>query len=221
MSAMADLDIRLSEHKLSDPQKNGVLELMEGGFKETRTNTINSLFKRGVIQPTSEENRPWEFTHTFAKSMGWASEETATSDIDAIMERNNSGFSAFDTGVQILSDVEEIEELLQPVGFISDEEVHERFDQLTDKLDAVDTSDGLTIAPWAQWELDLMGLKGWRNTDVWTGLSLEEIEEDIKTAKPLNRKARREYTKSMTSVYRKQFCPRPRKALKLTGAIGV
>lgn len=209
MGVMADLDIRLSEHKLSDPQKNGVIELMNGVFKETRTNTINSLFKRGVIQPTSEENRPWEFTHTFAKSMGWADEDVATSDI------------------------EEIEELLKPVSLEADfhhvtdgelddaQAIHEMFEELTDKLDGVDTADGLTDAPWAQWELELIGVTGWRNTDVWTGLTHQEIQDDVKTAKPKNRKARREFTKAMTSVYRKEFCPRPRKALKLTGAVGV
>lgn len=66
---------------------------------------------------------------------------------------------------------------------------------------------------------ELMGQ--WRNSEVWADLSLEEIKEDIKTAHHINRAARRRHTKLLTSEYRKVFCPRPRKALKLTGKVGV
>lgn len=61
----------------------------------------------------------------------------------------------------------------------------------------------------------------WQNSEVWADMSLEEVKEDIKTAHHINRAARRRHTKLLTSEYRKVFCPRPRKALKLTGKVGV
>lgn len=61
----------------------------------------------------------------------------------------------------------------------------------------------------------------WKNSEVWESLSLQEIKEDIKTAHPINRAARRLHTKALTSEFRKVFCPRPRKALKITGKVGV
>lgn len=49
MGYMKALDIVLTEHKLSDAQKNAVVELLSGGFTAAKTNTINSLEKRGLI----------------------------------------------------------------------------------------------------------------------------------------------------------------------------
>lgn len=84
---------------------------------------------------------------------------------------------------------------------ISDAEI------LTDAFEAIVEKSGL--------------MSQWSNSEVWADLSLDEVKEDIKTARPINRKARRLHTRLLTSEYRKVFCPRPRKALKLTGAKGV
>lgn len=62
----------------------------------------------------------------------------------------------------------------------------------------------------------------WRNSEeAWGELSLTEIQEDIKTAHPINRAARRLHHKALTREFRKLFAMRPRKALKLTGAKGL
>lgn len=47
---------------------------------------------------------------------------------------------------------------------------------------------------WAAWEKELGGfgeLSKWQNTKVWDGLTAVEIAEDIATARPVNRQARR------------------------------
>lgn len=104
-----------------------------------------------------------------------------------------------------------------------------------DGIDDVELKNTVT-EQYAEWEKELLvddteefdriieknNLMGqWRNSEVWADLSLDEVREDIKTAKPINRKARRLHTRLLASEYRRVFCPRPRKALKLTGAKGM
>lgn len=67
---------------------------------------------------------------------------------------------------------------------------------------------------------DLMGQ--WRNSEeAWGNVSLAEIKEDIKTAHPINRAAKRAHKKVLRSEFRKLFSIRPRKATRITGKVGV
>lgn len=159
MSAMADLDIKLSEFKLSDAQKNGVLELMEGPFKLTKANTIKSLEKKDIIKADKSVEGGWQFTDVFVTKSGIFGEQPDGLDREAVKEINQ---------------VDEIVTLLDSSPW--------------DKSPETYSSD------FAAWEAELLGfgetLK-WKNTKVWDGLTAAEIREDMDTARPSGRAARR------------------------------
>lgn len=181
MSNMSDLDIILTNHKLSEAQKNAVLELVgEGKFVGAKPNTIKSLVNKGLVEERLD---------------GYSLSDSLADEIRPILDHNKVVFEAFET-------VQAVQEVM--LG-----------------TEGGENGNAAVVEPWADWELEMMGLSGFRNTDVWTGLSFEEIKEDVKTAYGTNRKARRAHTKLLTSEYRKVFCPRPRKALKITGKVGV
>lgn len=168
MSAIADLDIKLSEYKLSDAQKNAVLELMEGPLEMAKPNTIKSLEKKGIIQHDTSVLGLWSFTEEFAQDMGWAGENEHT--------------SMFDVGVQMLEDISEAQ-AVQEVMFSGGEAEAPFADGIERFQDC-----------WADWQKKLAGFGetlSWKNSRVWDGLTAEEIRADMDTAGPINRKARR------------------------------
>lgn len=136
----------------------------------------------------------------FQGENGWFLEDDLHLKINPIVERNKEVFEAFDT----VAEVQEV--MLTSVG-----------GEIGDKADKL-----AFVEPYAPWELEAMGVAGWRNTDgAWGGLTRKQIKEDIKSAFGVNRETRRKHTKLLTSEYRKIMCPRPRKGLKLTGKVGV
>jgi len=209
MSNMSDLDIVLSEYKLSDAQKNAVLEVIGEGYTLAKANTIKSLENKGLIVKVSE-------TH---HKLG----DELAQKVNPILERNKRVFEEFDR----VDEVEAIRVELDTNMWDVSEEAQAVQDIMLSGGDNGDKADSvedvkLIAEPYAQWELELMGFTGWRNTDdAWTGLTRKEIQADIKTAFGLNRKARRLHTRLLTSEYRKIMCPRPRKSLKITGKVGV
>jgi hypothetical protein len=65
--------------------------------------------------------------------------------------------------------------------------------------------------------------EGWSNTQVWDGLTRKEIQADIKTAMPDNRKTRRERNRIVTNVSRRNWfrmSGESRKQTKICGAKG-
>lgn len=158
MSAMADLDITLSQYKLSDAQKNAVVELLDGPTT-AKVNTLKSLEKRGILTPDTSVEGLWQFTDQFVKESGLFSE----ADYDGI----------------------------------DDVQLAESYRQLVDNLrDEAPLADGVEYyqSDWADWEKELAGfgaLSKWRNTQVWDGLTAEEIRKDMDTARPVGRAARR------------------------------
>lgn len=212
MSAMADLDIVLTKHKLSDAQKNAVVELLGGGFTSAKPNTIKSLEKKGLVinkgdfylfeesfkgelkatrevytnqimaAPEVEKNN---FTKVLdsdgiLKTPNWADPEVSQEEVDIFkaMAKNLSGVED-----EPLADWER--ELLSAWSgtVVNDEGVLPEIDPFKFDKD------------WAMWERELCGFEatiGWKNTDVWDGLTAEEIRKDMDTALPVGRKARRE-----------------------------
>lgn len=170
MSTMTDLDITLSEYKLSDAQKNAVLEVIETSFPvNAKKNTLASLLKKGLVELIEGTEDNYTLSEDFARELG----------------------------VGATPEVTQTEEEIQADQQYFDDEF---------------------FAMFGKYKL----MNKWRNTEeAWADLSLEEIEQDIKTARPTNRKARRLQTRLLASQYRKVYCPRPRKALKLTGAKGM
>lgn len=209
MSAMADLDIELSRFKLSDAQKNAVVEVFDQGWTTAKANTIKSLENKGILVRISETH------HKLGSILAeFLSEWQGAPSVDSPEVEEVRGLAAsqgiiltHDEAVQVSQESASVQEVM--------------FRSVLDS-DGVEKATSFAEEPYAQWELEVMGFKGWRNTDeAWTGLSSEEIKEDIKTAFPINRKARRLHTKLLTSQYRKLMCPRPRKQLKITGKVGV
>jgi hypothetical protein len=169
MSTMTDLDITLSEYKLSDAQKNAVLEVIETSFPvNAKKNTLASLLKKGLVELIEGTEDNYTLSEDFARELG----------------------------VGATPEITQTEEEIQADQKYFDDEFFDVFGKH-----------------------NLMGQ--WRNSEVWADMSLEEIKEDIKTARPINRKTRRLHTRLLASEYRKMYCPRPRKALKLTGAKGM
>lgn len=176
MSKMADLDAKLTEYKLSDAQKNAVVELMEAPFKNAKPNTIASLVKKGVIEHNVSVDGLYLFTDEFAKFMGW--------------------------------DVEpELDEVDDALDTVNDAERKDKINALVLRAELKN--------------------KGWRNGGVWAGLSTQEIKEDIKTAFPTNRKARRTHDRMLKNAFRRLNVKElnksgySRKATKMCGLVGV
>lgn len=209
MSAMADLDAELSQFKLSDAQKNAVIEVFDQGWTSAKSNTVKSLENKGILVKVSETH------HKLGPVLDeFLSEWQGAPTVDSPEVEEVKGLAAsqgivltHEEAVQVAQETRDVQEVM--------------FRSVLDS-DGTEKSTALSDEPYAQWELEVMGFKGWRKTDgAWDGLSIKEIKEDIKTAIPLNRAARRKHTKLLTSEYRKLMCPRPRKQVKITGKVGV
>lgn len=77
---------------------------------------------------------------------------------------------------------------------------------------------------WSDWAKELAGFGetlNWKGIEVWDGLTASEIREDMESATPINRKARRTHFRTLRNAFRRQTVLRPRKALKITGAVGL
>lgn len=188
MSAMADLDIVLTKHKLSDAQKNAVVELLGGGDNVVKPVTFKALERKGLVSKVDEV---WQLDAEFKAEL-MATREPSFHD-------------------KLMSDVAEIEEELNTNMWdapeITEEEIVD-FKAMAAKLSGVEDDDAFsedpnpwTVGPetfdkdWAMWERELCGFEatiGWKNTDVWDGLTAQEIREDMDTALSIGRKARRE-----------------------------
>jgi hypothetical protein len=174
MSKMADLDIVLTDYKLSDAQKNAVVELLDGEFVNAKPNTIKSLATKNIVEFVDG----WQFTEKFIRESGIFGEQPANVDREAVAN---------------IQKAEDVKKLAASQGIVlTDEEAaqvaREDVDPWTLGPDTFDKD-------WAMWERELMGFEatiGWKNTHVWHGLTAQEIREDMNTALPIGRKARRE-----------------------------
>lgn len=227
MGYMKSVDIVLTAHKLSDAQKNAVVELLSGGFTTAKPNTIKSLENRGLIinkgdfylfeesfrAELKEAYSKPEARDNFTEVLGWEPDsrenETDAESLESLLQGD-----PWKLGDAIMEDEAELE----PSDFVA--------------------------APFAGWELKVMAtnadqfdgkilgiikdyiatVDGWKGIEVWDSLSLEEIKEDIETATPVNRKARRTHFRTLRNAFRRlnnKQTPDSRKSLKITGKVGV
>lgn len=205
MSAMADLDIVLTRHKLSDAQKNAVVELLGGGFTSAKPNTIKSLEKKGLVINKGDF---YLFEQSFKAELKAAREAEKDNFTEVLGWSPDDREPSFHE--QLMADVAELEEELNTnmwdAPVISEEEIVD-FKAMAEKLSGVEDDafsedpNPWTLGPetfdkdWALWERQVCGFEatiGWKNTDVWDGLTAQEIREDMDTAIPIGRKARRE-----------------------------
>jgi hypothetical protein len=212
MAVMASLDIVLNEHKLSGAQKNAVIELLSGGFTTAKPNTVKSLVTKGlVVGGDGEYTFEPEFREKLRDGYSQVEYREKTEQIEAIQNELNTN---------MWDDPE-----------VTTEEVA----QFTDMFNRVKDSDGEIKNPewvdryqddWAAWEKELGGFEEtlkWSNTSMWDGLTAQEIREDMDTAMPINRKARRLHTRTLRNAARRRHNAKSwvsRKSVKICGGKG-
>jgi hypothetical protein len=154
MSAMADLDITLINYKLSDAQKNAVVELFEGGATVAKAVTFKALERKGLVTMVDGF---WQLDAEFRNKL-----RGEANPVEEIQAELNTNMWA------------------DPV--ITEEE-KATFAAMVETFKGVGD--------------------GWYNTEVWDGLSLEEIKEDLETAFPVNRAAKRKHFRMLRNANRR------------------
>lgn len=200
--------------KLSETQHAAISEVAELGYTVAKANTIKSLESKGLIEATS--NTHHKLTTAGREYLGMDSQESVG--------------TAKDNFTEVLGwtpdarEEESLESLLQGDPWklgdaIAEDEAHiildsdaegtkfDKFDSMWDDVFKITAGFGAAL--------------DWRGTEVWDGLTAQEIAEDIETATPVNRKARRAHYVTLRNAFRRMSVERPRKALKITGKVGV
>lgn len=195
MSNMSNLDIVLSEHKLSDAQKNAVVELLspESGYITAKPNTLKSLERKGLV--TSYAGGGWQLADEFRAELNLKTrvEESIESLLQGDPWKLGDAIAEDEAHIILDSDAEGTK--------------FDKFDSMWDDVFKITAGFGATL--------------DWRGTEVWNGLTAAEIKEDMDSATPVNRKARRTHFRTLRNAFRRQTVQRPRKALKITGKVGV
>ena len=173
MSAMADLDIRLSELGLSDAQKNALIEVHEAAGDNSkitaRTNTLRSLERRDLIR---EIGGTWATAPDGREALGLdeydgIDDEELSEDFKAIMENLNTNM----------------------------------WDEVPTS-DGVEYFQNHWL-PWEKELAGFGETLKWKHTGVWDGLTAEEIRADIDKAMAFNRKDRREFERTLHNSQRR------------------
>jgi hypothetical protein len=181
--------------KLSDTQHAALIEVSKLGYTVAKANTIKSLENKGLIEATS--NTHHKLTVEGREALGLDEVKVLPVYTDGY-DLHTEQAEGFDT---------------TPVSEI---------------FKNVENADGeyldLYNHKWADWERELGGFDatiGWKGTEVWDGLTAAEIKEDMETAYPVGRAARRVHHRTLRNAYRRMTVLRPRKSLKVTGAKGL
>lgn len=223
MGYMKSVDAVFNEYKLSDAQKNAVVELLTGGFYTAKPNTIKSLENKGlIIRDTADSGKViFHFEHEFHVKVKEAHSQPEPRET-----------------------IQEIEELLQPkpANVVDREEIPQEVVEAKNAPESFHTELMQDLArleemahefptrevfdsQMAEWERELMGfdfVSGWKGTEVWNGLTAAEIQEDMETARPVNREARRTHFRTLRNAFRRMNNQdKSRKSKKITGAVGL
>lgn len=221
MGYMKSVDIVLSEYKLSDAQKNAVVELLSGGFNTAKPNTIKSLENKNLI--IKPNDGAWELEPVFAAELkaAYSQPEPRDNFTEVLGWEPDSRENE--------TDAKSLESLLQGDPWklgdaITEDEAFIVLDSDGELKDAEGTEFDKFDSSWADWEKEVAGFGDtldWKGTEVWNGLTAAEIAEDMETATPINRQARRTHFRTLKNAFRRATVQRPRKALKVTGKVGV
>lgn len=177
--------------KLSEIQHAALVEVSELGYTVAKANTIKSLENKELIDAVGA-------THHKLTSKG-----RAVLGLPAVEETQTFH-------QKLMEDVAELESALQgdpwKMGeqITADEPYLEFPSEPVIDLDSTITQVVTFDKDWALWERELCGFGatiGWNNTEVWHGLTAEEIREDLDTRVPANRADKRMHAKA----YRKAF----------------
>jgi hypothetical protein len=205
MGYMKSVDVVFNEYKLSDAQKNAVVELISGGFNTAKPNTIKSLVGRGLVEV--DDLGVYSLEAAFHSAI-----RDAYSQPEPRVEENFHQ--------KLMADVAELESALAgdpwKIGEqVTADEPYLEFNEerLADWERELLHTNGAPLADgverfqnhWADWEKELAGFGetlNWSKTKVWDGLTATEIREDIETARPVGRKARRQYARIERKIAR-------------------
>jgi hypothetical protein len=205
MGYMKSVDVVLTAHKLSEAQKNAVVELLSGGFNTAKPNTIKSLENKGLV---------------INKGDFYLFEESFRAELKAAYSQPEA------------REEESVESLLQGDPWkmgdaITEDEAFIILDSDGELKDAEGTKFDTFDSSWTP-EFKVTAGFGetlkWRGTEVWDGLTAEEIREDMDTAYPAGRQARRVHHRTLRNAFRRmavKASPESRKSIKITGKVGV
>lgn len=176
--------------KLSDAQVNVLVELNTTGTlpKGTRQATITKLRESGMVDVIrfGEEDPQYVITNEGRKEIGVPVSGGINGDGDEKTEASQVQKVMF----------ESLESLLGGDPWQLGDRIEE---DIYDDYQAIAQAD-IFEPDWSAWQAELAGfgetLK-WKNTKVWEGLTAPQIAEDIATARPINRAARRQGAKMM------------------------
>jgi hypothetical protein len=197
MGYMKSVDVVLTARKLSDAQKNAVVELLSGGFTTAKPNTIKSLENKGLVINKGDF---YLFEESFKAALKAA---YSTPEVREVSQEDVQSVEA--SYLHITT-----EELEQMTDVVQPSTEFDRFDSKWDDQFKVTAGFGETLK--------------WKGTEVWDGLTAEEIREDMDTAYPAGRAARRVHHRTLRNAFRRMAVkgsPESRKSIKVTGKVGV
>lgn len=191
MGYMASVDIVLNEYKLSDAQKNAVVELLSGGFYTAKANTIGSLVKKGIVVVNESGSHELEETFHAKVREAYSQPEARTEDELSFHESLMSDVAELESFAEILGqDPAELHESVEETLYPAPEDGGPVLPERTEYTISPDTFD----KQWALWERELMGFdipSRWTNVEAWHGLTAQQIRDDMDTEHYVNRAARR------------------------------
>lgn len=222
--------------KLSTPQIQALHEIYAKTIKAnitTKPNTIESLWKRGLIFFDKYIKEDAIFLTEDGKKVIGVADEPEYDGVDISEDAETLQKVAASQGIALTNEdaIEAIQNELNTNMWddpeVTAEEV-QAFKAMKDNLECeAPLADGVERFQdhWAMWEKELAGfgetLK-WSNTQVWDGLTAEEIREDMDTEGPVNRTERRKAQRARRNFLRmvEGKGGRNRKQIKLCGGKG-
>lgn len=213
--------------KLSEPMQAALYALYNAG-ESGKQNTMDALEKRGLLTYVNAQR---VITAEGRKAIDAPNDLIGVQDGGVVLY---SSVVAYDRRMEQgpADEPRESDDLVlvtegETVGFGGSEQSIESvviLDTDGELKDAEGTEFDKFDSSWADWEKEIAGFGAtldWRGTEVWNGLTAAEIKEDIKTATPINRNARRTHYRTLRNAFRRQTVVRPRKQIKIAGAVGV
>lgn len=190
--------------KLSDAQIKALNEIHELGHTNARKNTLESVVQ--YITSDNSGDEPRLILNTDGREVMGLTDMPEVTQTQEEIELDEE-FWASEDGQDFGSEVEAVKEMV--------ETTFDKFDSKWNALFKETAGFGETL--------------NWKGVEVWDGLTAAEIWEDMETATPINRKARRTHFRTLRNAYRRRSTKQlkdanpsyTRKALKITGAVGL
>lgn len=168
--------------KLSDPQNSALIEISQKGETTAKPNTVQSLINKGLVIAVSREEFgfDYELTDPGREYLGLPSKE----EFAQAVETDNQNFHQ-----ALMAEVAEIEAALNTNPW--DANPFEFYQDSWTDQEKIDAGFEATL--------------GWKKTEVWDGLTAAQIAEDMETAFPVGRQAKRVHFVTVRKAFKRQF----------------